>query len=96
MYATDKLVDRRIGSGRSLDSGRYVGSGVSDGVFRDDYERMLGQQELMQMLGKQRGYVLPQAPRVEYPKQENAGSYQWKNSAPVPMDKLFASAYKRN
>lgn len=93
MYATDNLVDNGLDSRRSVMGGRYLGNSSPS---ETQYERMLGQEELMQMLGKQRGYSLPKAPQVEYAKQEDAKDYQWKNSAPVPMDRLFASAYKRN
>jgi hypothetical protein len=90
MYAADTFVDNRLDTRRSVMSGRYLGNFFPS---ETQYERMLGQQELMQMLGKQRGYVLPQAPRVEYAKKEEEGNYQWKNSAPVPAEKFFAAMY---
>jgi len=54
----------------------------------------------MQMIGKQRGYALPRAPQVEYPKQENAGSYQFRRDlGSLPqrksMDEIFTEAYSR-
>jgi len=99
MYATDNLVDSRLDTRRSVVSRAYPDSSVQHGVFRDGYERMLGQEELAQMAGKRNGYSLPRAPPVEYARKEEAGSYQFRRDLGMmpprkSMDEIFASAYK--
>jgi len=100
MYATDNLIDNRLDSRRSVIGRAYPDSSIQNAVFRDSYERMLGQEELAQMVGKRNGYSIPRAPQVEYPKQENAGSYQFRRDLGMmpqrkTMDEIFAEAYSR-